>query len=419
MNTAIIYTMTFASGASYVGATHSFACRRCKHRREMRKGQAVNRLVQREFDAHGVPTFAAVASLLPGSELHELEAAVIASLAPSLNVQHPTPISRSRMPKPPKEKGVPPSPKPWGSYPSVGEAARQLGLCYRTAKRWARVSGTPEEAIAHFAVPKEPPCVFVGPKKPQGVIQVRGVVGFPLALIARFGLTESSYRRNIRSGLSQEQAVIKATAIHELNNHPKLLTANGTTMHMSAWCRETGINHATLLLRLRSGWTPEQALNLAPRPDQTRMRPKKHFAVNDKTYTYSSASQEFGIAEGTIRARLHHGWTPEEACGLVPRAKQLAIQRVSKAALEREAKRDARRVELLGVRGTYKELAELLGVCRARAYARHKNLGWQLHEAFAPEHIRLSTGAPKLLKAMDEYVSSCLAAKGLERPITL
>ena len=42
------------------------------------------------------------------------------------------------------------------------------------------------------------------------------------------------------------------------------ITAFGKTKNLQQWADDTGINHSTITLRLRSGWTPEDAVSIIP-----------------------------------------------------------------------------------------------------------------------------------------------------------
>lgn len=42
---------------------------------------------------------------------------------------------------------------------------------------------------------------------------------------------------------------------------PAMLTAQGRTMHLKEWAKETGISYATLAARVRNGWDPERIVS--------------------------------------------------------------------------------------------------------------------------------------------------------------
>jgi hypothetical protein len=44
-----------------------------------------------------------------------------------------------------------------------------------------------------------------------------------------------------------------------------LITANGETKPLSAWCRQYGISKVTLMDRIKRGWSPERAITTPPR----------------------------------------------------------------------------------------------------------------------------------------------------------
>lgn len=60
----------------------------------------------------------------------------------------------------------------------------------------------------------------------------------------------------------------------EKRNNQMLVSLNGETHNVSEWARKLGIQRNTIRARLRTGWTPEQALGLGTghRRNGTRMR---------------------------------------------------------------------------------------------------------------------------------------------------
>lgn len=60
-----------------------------------------------------------------------------------------------------------------------------------------------------------------------------------------------------------------------------MLTVGAETRRLKEWAKRTGIAFRTIGARLRRGWTPEQAVDAAPRPT-TRPGPKtRHSFASD------------------------------------------------------------------------------------------------------------------------------------------
>jgi len=53
----------------------------------------------------------------------------------------------------------------------------------------------------------------------------------------------------------------------------RLVTINGTTRPLKQWTDEMGLNYAKILMRLKIGWTTDEALELVPRKKSDREQP--------------------------------------------------------------------------------------------------------------------------------------------------
>lgn len=86
---------------------------------------------------------------------------------------------------------------------------------------------------------------------------------------------------------------------------PKPLTINGQTRSITGWAKHAHRPLATILLRLKRGWTPEDAVF------------GEAFAVleiGDRAMTVHAWSKEpNAVPYGTIYARLKRGWPAERA----------------------------------------------------------------------------------------------------------
>ena len=246
----VVYVIQFPSGKLYVGATNNFPERRRTHLRHARKGKAVNKLLQAEFAKYPI---CAIYELEVGASretLHELEQEYIDALGPELNVLN----IPNRLPAPNEGK-----PRPWGPYASLAEAARKTGLTYKVVKYLARRPYDQELLEGRVTKPpkKRRPPKLVGPPDPHKnkyLQLVEGTWDWP-----------RNHRR--REGIAKNLRWTK--------EHSKPI---GPYPSMSAACRDTGLNHATLLLRLRAGWTDEEALFTPPGGRRATSRKSYHCA---------------------------------------------------------------------------------------------------------------------------------------------
>lgn len=106
---------------------------------------------------------------------------------------------------------------------------------------------------------------------------------------------------------------------------PKLYTAHGKTLTIRQWSAETGISVGTLRFRLAHGWTMEDAvtrpvgsrLNDTPEEQRKRIGASRGYTALGKTMTIAQWAEETGLPAGTIRNRLSQGWSEEDAVTLM------------------------------------------------------------------------------------------------------
>lgn len=94
------------------------------------------------------------------------------------------------------------------------------------------------------------------------------------------------------------------------------LTVGGVRRLRIEWAELMGIPHETVRGRLSSGWTPEQALGMEPRPPLG----KRRITANGVTLSVAEWSKRNGVRPDVIRSRLRIGWSPERAVSQTPRA---------------------------------------------------------------------------------------------------
>ncbi len=101
----------------------------------------------------------------------------------------------------------------------------------------------------------------------------------------------------------------------------RLLTINGETLCVAEWARLAGVNCGTLLNRLKRGISPAAAISM---PTMSRAeistlgakaRGNRNLTINGETRCLAEWSRLTGIGFMTLECRLKSGWTPEQAIG--------------------------------------------------------------------------------------------------------
>lgn len=77
----------------------------------------------------------------------------------------------------------------------------------------------------------------------------------------RAGVSKQTMFNRLRH-MSLEEAIDKGPS----TTKPRVVVAAGQSRTVSEWVRLTRIPRSTILLRLKNGWSPEQALGLAEKP---------------------------------------------------------------------------------------------------------------------------------------------------------
>ncbi len=262
----VIYVIQFPSGREYVGCSVNLSARLNVHVRHMRAGRHENHQVQAAYNEEGAPEIRVVACGFDRATLHELESAVMRTRSPALNLAPATPVPASTCLKS----------RPFGPYLSMADAARGLGVPYQRMKKAARRNGYDYEktvsAVTMLPRTREPPPQR--PKKPPSEankIVVRGILDFAKNHRVRLGVSENRYRKLLKLGLDPfAPANIKAPPM----SLPRMLTIDGKTLSLTAWCRLTGTRVETARRRLdHNKWTPAQAVGLEM-PPREQGRPK-------------------------------------------------------------------------------------------------------------------------------------------------
>lgn len=125
---------------------------------------------------------------------------------------------------------------------------------------------------------------------------------------------------------------------------------------------------------LRAGWTPEQAVELAPPP---RRRSVPHgVSIDVEGVCFSSvkdACDHYGVRDGLFHSRRRQGWTVEEALGISARQRPV---------------REYRSITVDGLSfSSVKKAADHFGI-RAGCVTQRLQNGWTVEEAFGLEKRR-------------------------------
>jgi hypothetical protein len=111
--------------------------------------------------------------------------------------------------------------------------------------------------------------------------------------------------------------IYKERLLHVTPRARKKLTANGMTLTVGEWARETGIKRETISGRLNKGWSTDQCLGFAPAPEPPHQgiehpcaKPQTAFGVTD---TIDGHARRHGIGQATLRMRLKRGMSLEQA----------------------------------------------------------------------------------------------------------
>lgn len=96
-----------------------------------------------------------------------------------------------------------------------------------------------------------------------------------------------------------------------------VLSHAGRSMVISAWADELGVSHQVISQRLRRGWSVEDALTIPPGKAfnwrGTTHKDAATLTFDGRTQTYRQWADELGVSTATILSRLKRGWTVERA----------------------------------------------------------------------------------------------------------
>lgn len=155
-----------------------------------------------------------------------------------------------------------------------------------------------------------------------------------------FGITKPQILERLRNGWSDRQAVgidppIKPGAI--------ILTINGQTYDsISHAARAFNLDFNLVKRRIKGGWTPEQAVGIAPQSLPINYGKPKELMIDGIEFeSIKLAAKAHGIDYNIVKQRLYCGWSAKEALGLDKRksaGNEIVIEGVSYSSLSQAAK---------------------------------------------------------------------------------
>ena len=112
--------------------------------------------------------------------------------------------------------------------------------------------------------------------------------------------------------------------MHTNSNNKPLTILGHDYVSIASAAAAYGLSRNTVDYRLSKGWTPEEAVGLAPRPSHAHSTPGIKVTVQGHEFnTIKEAAKHYGRAYTNVIERLKQGCTIEEALGLVKRTDSL------------------------------------------------------------------------------------------------
>jgi hypothetical protein len=249
---AVVYLMSFPSGAGYVGSTTRPARRFRDHRRT-----AVNQRVAAEMARHA-PTFTVLASAVNPTEVHVLERVLIEQIKPSLNVNPaPDPIRAGY----------------FITRPSYARAAARYGVSETVFWQRKHSGWTTMQALGLAPRPERKPR-----KMRPRLITAGGKTMDVKAWSRQTGLPVSTIHRRISDGWTPEQAVGQEPSKLDEKRAAKAerdariaerkakftYTIDGFTGNLREICAHFGVSYPTANARRQKGLPQDHWLRGPP-----------------------------------------------------------------------------------------------------------------------------------------------------------
>ncbi len=139
-------------------------------------------------------------------------------------------------------------------------------------------------------------------------------------LAARFDAHYGNLVRRLNAGWSTSQALgLSRAPGRNAHNAVNLDTSIGKFSSARDAARATGIKEATIVARLARGWSPDQAVGAQSPPKRNPKIGRSVVCEGRKFQSVSSFADFYRQNRIRTRKRLDSGWSPEQAVGLEPR----------------------------------------------------------------------------------------------------
>jgi hypothetical protein len=153
-------------------------------------------------------------------------------------------------------------------------------------------------------------------------ISVRGIRFKSKAVAAlHHGVAPASFYARVRKGWTPEQAAgLDAPPDVPEKEGTHILLGGRVFASIPAFARAYGKSFTVVKSRLILGWSPAQAVDLAPPPPPSGEKNGEPFTLKGVTYSSrAKAAKAHGLDPRKVHKRLKAGWTAEEAFGITPR----------------------------------------------------------------------------------------------------
>ena len=151
------------------------------------------------------------------------------------------------------------------SFSSIKEAAKYFGVCYGNVTVRLRTGWTLEQAFELEQRPKR-----VSHNATQ-IETKKGIFSSIKAASEAYGITERTLAKRLRDGWSIDEAVGDQVRKPRRTGRGEKVTCRGV-VYESIWALADAfnVNRVRTRKRIKSGWTPEQSVDLEPSPPRFR-----------------------------------------------------------------------------------------------------------------------------------------------------
>ena len=147
---------------------------------------------------------------------------------------------------------------------------------------------------------------------------IRGTAFSSLTEAAKeYGLTVQLVSKRLKDDWTLEQAVgIEPPPKRLAHNAKSLETTKGQFESVRAASKASGVSEANINARLKLGWTPDQACGFASSPKRASNNASQVECAGKSFDSKAALADAYEIPYRKLAKRLRSGWTPEQAVGL-------------------------------------------------------------------------------------------------------